>query len=245
MSRSSLSVAIVGGGPTSVALLDSIVHFRNTNFPGSALRVTVFDPCPHPWSGSSFGPDRPEALTNLYSAGMSVRDGHPEHAEDWLSANGYGDFLGTNFAPRSVIGRYFKEAAWNAALELQKFSLVREKVTGLAPEGDQVVLKTRDGSDVFDYAVLAVGRSAKFDPYGLEGQEGACIRPYPLKEALANVTPHERIGIIGCGLTAVDLTMALKPDNHQGPITLLSRRGLLPAPRPSSCQYELSNELQI
>ncbi|WP_011582335.1 MULTISPECIES: FAD/NAD(P)-binding protein [Chelativorans] len=234
-----LSIAIIGGGPTAVALLESLIRSRDTISPDVSLDVTVFDPTPHPWSGHSFAPDRPEALTNTYTNTMSVRHWQPEHVEIWLKANGYAELAGNNFAPRSIIGQYFQDSAQLAASRLEGFVFIREQVTGLSVVDDHVRLYTQNGDNTFDYAILTVGRSDKFDPYRMEGQENFCIRPYPLKDALAGVDPDEQIGIIGTGLTAVDLVIALKADRHRGRITLMSRNGLLPAVRPPSLEYEL------
>ncbi|WP_163266284.1 FAD/NAD(P)-binding protein [Chelativorans alearense] len=234
-----LSIAVIGAGPTAVALLESLIRSRDIIGPDVSLDVTVFDPSPHPWCGHSFAPDRPEALTNTYTNTMSVRHWQPEHAGLWLTANGNAEFAGNKFAPRSIIGQYFKDSAQLAASRLEGFAFIRERVTSLTVIDDRVHLYTQNGGHSFDYAVLSVGRSDKFDPYGLEGQENFCIRSYPLTDALTGVDPDEHIGIIGTGLTAVDLVMALKADKHRGRITLLSRNGLLPAVRPPSFKYEL------
>ncbi|WP_373414888.1 FAD/NAD(P)-binding protein [Ensifer aridi] len=233
-----MRIAVIGGGPTAVSLLENLIRARETAGPVS-LDVTVFDGSPHPWCGYSFAPDRSEALANTYASDMSVRHWQPEHADMWLTANGYPEFSGQNFAPRWLIGEYFKDSADQAISKLDGFALAREWVTKVAVVDDRVRVCTQKGSDTFDCAILSVGRSTIFDPYGLDGQEGFCPRPYPLADALRGVDPDENIGIIGSGLTAIDLTMALKADNHRGRITLLSRHGLLPAVRPPALKHEL------
>lgn len=235
----SLSIAVVGGGPTAVALLESLIYSRDTSGPDVSLKVTVLDPTSNPWCGRSFAPDRPEALTNTFTNTMSVRHWQPENIGIWLKAHGYAEFAGNNFAPRALIGRYFKETARQAASKMEDFAFIREQVTSLTVVDDRVRVYTQNGGHAFDYAILSVGWSDRFDPYELEGQENFCIRPYPLKDALAGVDPDEHIGIIGTGLTAVDLVMALKADKHRGRITLFSRNGLLPAVRPPPLNYEL------
>ncbi len=156
-----------------------------------------------------------------------------------MKASGYAEFTGDNFAPRSVIGQYFKDSAQQAVVKLEAFAFIREWVTELTVIDGRVRVSTQKGSDAFDYAILSVGRSANFDPYGLEGKENFSAKVYPLADALRGVDPDENIGIIGSGLTAIDLTMALKANNHRGRITLLSRHGLLPAVRPPALKYEL------
>lgn len=234
-----MRVAIVGGGPTAVAMMESIARARDIEAPEAVLDVSVFEPSPHPWSGRSFAPDRPEALSNTYTSDMSVRQWEPQHVDDWFRAEGHSDLAGHSFAPRSLIGRYFREAARNVSERMSAFALIPEQVIAVDVDDAGVRLDTRSGRHLFDYLVLCIGRGSGVDPFGLTGQRNVCADPYPLQDALHGVDPDERIGIVGCGLTAIDLVAALRADRHRGQITLMSRRGLLPAVRPAPLAYDL------
>jgi uncharacterized NAD(P)/FAD-binding protein YdhS len=56
-----------------------------------------------------------------------------------------------------------------------------------------------------------------------------------------SVDADEHVGIIGSGLTAIDLFFGLLANHHRGPITIMSRRGLLPAVRKPPVQYNLQH----
>ena len=45
---------------------------------------------------------------------------------------------------------------------------------------------------------------------------------------LAEVAPEAPVAIVGTGLTAVDVVLSLLDQGHTGPITAISRRGLIP-----------------
>src|SRR5262249_35826518 len=48
--------------------------------------------------------------------------------------------------------------------------------------------------------------------------------------ALDGIGPRDTVGLIGTGLTMVDVVLDLRSRGHQGAITALSRRGLMPVP---------------
>jgi uncharacterized NAD(P)/FAD-binding protein YdhS len=73
----------------------------------------------------------------------------------------------------------------------------------------------------------------------LVGAAGYVRDPYPLRQSLAEVPEQARVAIVGSGLTAVDVVMALRARGHQGPITLVSRHGLLPAVRRPPARHDL------
>lgn len=225
-----MRVALIGGGPTAASLMESLNRSRDLIGADVPLEVTAFDPSPHRWCGESFAPDRPEAETNNYTVEMSLREWEAQHVNAWLRANGHAELAGYEYAPRSVIGRYFQDSAEQAAARLSAFAYVGEQVTNVRVD-ERVRVDTSGRSWEFDYAVLCVGHEGTLDPFGLEGAERYCTTPYPLKDSLSGVDPGDDIAIIGCGLTAIDLVMALKADEHRGRITLMSRHGLLPSVR--------------
>ncbi|MCP2280152.1 FAD/NAD(P)-binding protein [Nocardia amikacinitolerans] len=95
--------------------------------------------------------------------------------------------------------------------------------------GLQTVLHTADGDRVpVDRAVLAVGGGGPRDHYGLTGAPGYVNEPYPLARTLAGLPADRHVAVIGSGLTAVDIAVALAANGHTGPISLLSRSGRLP-----------------
>ncbi|MBT2765872.1 FAD/NAD(P)-binding protein [Paenibacillus sp. ISL-20] len=233
-----MRIALVGGGPAAVCMLESLIHARDEMNPDIVLDVTVFDPSPHPWCGPNYAPDMPEALTNMHTNDMSVRNWEPGHVVNWLKANGYAHFVDT-FAPREIIGQYLQDSAEKSAARMNAFQHIRERATKVKLVGHSGVVETPTGNYNFDYIVLCMGAATCFDPYRLKGEDHFFITPYPLKNTLSRVGPDEHVGIIGSGLTAIDLTLGLKASGHRGPITIMSRRGQLPMVRRPPIQYSV------
>lgn len=75
------------------------------------------------------------------------------------------------------------------------------------------------------------GGSVLSDPFSLTGFQGYVANPYPTRERLREIPLDAAVGIVGSGLTAVDVAVSLKARGHSGPVRLYSRSGVLPLVR--------------
>lgn len=236
---SGISIGVVGGGAAAVCLIDALA--RSDGDPGG---ITVFEPSPHLWRGRAYQVDAETLRVNAPPDDMSVRAGDPGHFERWLETRdrvtgvrqGVDRMSGARFAPRPVYGAYLEESAYAALGELRRrgwrVDIIGEAVTSAVRLPDQVLLRTGPGSSrAFDYVVLSVGGDSPKDVYGLGGTPGFVGDPYPVSDTLGHIGEDEHVAVIGSGLTAVDIVLSLVSRGHQGPISLLSRRGVLPGVR--------------
>jgi uncharacterized NAD(P)/FAD-binding protein YdhS len=229
-------IAVVGGGASAVCIIDALAQANHLS--GD---LTVFDPSPQLWRGRAYQRDAEVLLVNSLAEDMSVRHGDPHHYARWLARRGN---LG-EFAPRTVYGDYLASTALDGIARLRRrgwrVAVVREAVVGALYDGGQVVLRTQgDRHTSCDHVVLAVGGGYPRDTYGLTGKPNFVGEPYPVTESLSAIGPDDGVGIIGAGLTAVDVLVALQARGHRGPICLLSRQGVLPAVR----QHPISHRLK-
>ncbi|WP_261566383.1 FAD/NAD(P)-binding protein [Frankia gtarii] len=235
-----MRIAVVGGGASAVCVIDALARL-----PQLSGDLTVFEPAPHLWRGRAYQPDADVVLINSTVKDMSVRHGDEGHFERWL-ADRYalaGEPV-PDFAPRAVYGDYLEQAVEEDLARLRergwRTAVVRQSVTGASRVGGRVVLRTDAGPwPPFDYVVLAVGGGQPKDTFGLAGCPGFIGDPYPVTSALSAVGPAERVVVIGTGLTAVDVVIALAAGGHRGPISLVSRMGALPAVRQHTITHEL------
>ncbi|MFE9251315.1 FAD/NAD(P)-binding protein [Streptomyces sp. NPDC007088] len=230
-----ISIGVVGGGAAAVCLIDALA--RSEGDPGS---LTVFEPSPHLWRGRAYQTDTETLRVNAPPEDMSVRAADPGHFARWLRAReraaGVERVRGAGFAPRPLYGAYLEESAYAALDALRRrgwrVEIVGEAVTSAARTPGQVLLRTGHGSSrAFGYVVLGVGGDSPGDVYGLGGVPGFVGDPYPLSATLDGVGEDEHVAVLGGGLTAVDILLSLAARGHQGPVSLLSRRGVLPGVR--------------
>lgn len=232
-----VKIAVIGGGASAVCVIDALA--RSTHSPGD---LTVFEPVPQLWRGRPYQRDAEVVLVNTPAKDMSVRQDDPDHYVRWLAGRCHTG----EFAPRTLYGDYLESTAEDGIARLRKrgwrIVVVREAVVGALRSGNQVVLHTKDGLHTpCDYTVLAVGGGHPRDTYGLSGRTNFISEPYPVAETLAVISPEDTVGVIGTGLTAVDVLITLESRGHRGPITLLSRRGVLPAVRQQPISYRLKH----
>ncbi|WP_407839044.1 FAD/NAD(P)-binding protein [Streptomyces sp. DSM 116496] len=226
-----MDIAIVGAGAAAVGLLDALAATADS--PGT---LTVFEPSPHLWRGRPYGPDLDSVLVNAPPAVMSIRHRDFGHYAAWLGPRGTAHLderLDRPLVPRALYGAYLTHTAETALATLQedgwRVRIVTARVTGAARSGAGWSLRTEDGRGYeADHLALCVGGGTPPDPYGLGGARGFVRDPYPLARTLDGVAPGSGIAVIGSGLTAVDVVVSLAAHGHTGPITLLSRSGVLP-----------------
>ncbi|MGK8502324.1 FAD/NAD(P)-binding protein [Nocardia asiatica] len=140
--------------------------------------------------------------------------------------------LGVPLVPRGVYGEYLEQTAHAAISRLRahgwRVSVVNARVTGFTRAGSAVLRTDDGGRHPVDRAVLCVGSGRPRDHYGLAGAPGYVNEPYPLATTSTEIAPGAHVAVIGSGLTAVDIAAALTANGHSGPISFLSRSGVLP-----------------
>ncbi|MFE6778054.1 FAD/NAD(P)-binding protein [Streptomyces sp. NPDC057702] len=273
-----MDIAIVGGGPAAVSLLDALAFAQGgeggadgatrggagsggaagptgrgpvtaggpaTGTPGSPGpgrpgepgTITVFEPSPHLWRGRPYGPDLAAVLVNTPPALMSVRAGDRDHFAAWLGERGAehtDPLFGQPLVPRALYGDYLAHSAERAVAALAEqgrpVRVVPARVVGVTVgAGGRLVSRTDDGQEyAADRVALCVGGGTPPDPYELSGTPGFTADPYPLADSLDAVGTGEDVTVLGSGLTAVDVVVALAARGYQGRISLLSRGGVLP-----------------
>ncbi|WP_410659280.1 FAD/NAD(P)-binding protein [Amycolatopsis sp. lyj-112] len=226
-----MDIAIVGAGAATVALLDTLA----TTAAGPTA-ITVFEPSPQLWRGRPYGPDLDTVLVNSPPALMSIRHADFGHYSAWLGGRGAAhldQLLGQPLVPRALYGGYLEHTAEAALATLRErgvaVRVVARRVTAIARSGERLTLRTDDGQGhEADRVTLCVGGGPPQDHYGLGRAAGFVADPYPLARTLDRIPARSSVAVIGSGLTAVDVVVSLAAHGHTGPITLVSRTGLLP-----------------
>jgi uncharacterized NAD(P)/FAD-binding protein YdhS len=243
-----MGIGIVGGGPSAVCLIEALA---GTDLANGAL--TVFEPSPHLWRGRPFQPDVDSVRVNAHPDEMSVRAGDPGHFTRWLWGRAAAGepvhpdpFIGTPFPSRALFGEYLAESARAALAVLRRrgwrVEVVRAAVTAATRTRDRIVLRTAHGRHhAVDHTVLCVGGGRPQDSYGLTGAAGFVCEPYPLRDTLRQLPADRHVAVVGSGLTAVDVVVGLAARGHSGPISMVSRSGMLPGVRQRPVEYTLQH----
>jgi uncharacterized NAD(P)/FAD-binding protein YdhS len=226
------TIVIVGGGFSGSMTAAQIL--RRASAAKSSLRVLLVERLGAVGEGLAYGTRDACHLLNVPAGRMSAWPDRPDDFVQWVSQR-YGAVAPTDFLPRQWYGEYVREAllrAANEAGESVRLSVVFDEVRRLArrPSGGWMVHFAGNASLLADGVVLAIGHRPPLDPMGKlwSGPRNRFVadpwRPF----ATSAIGSDDHVAILGTGLTAVDAVLSLAQEPRRAPITLISRRGLVP-----------------
>ncbi|WP_158746148.1 FAD/NAD(P)-binding protein [Acidisphaera sp. L21] len=227
----SRTLAIVGAGFSGTLL--AIQALRRVPAGTSIVlleRVGEFGP------GLAYATANPNHLLNVPAARMTAFPDQPSDFVDWLQSHPKWQSADSpGFVPRQAYGAYLRHALQTELRrpEIQgRLTMMRGNVQSIVPAGSALRLHL-DGDRALtaDLAVLAIGNFPPAAPriadpsfYDSPFYHADPWRP----DALDGLEQTEPVFLIGTGLTAIDTILSLLDRGHTGPITAMSRRGLLP-----------------
>jgi uncharacterized NAD(P)/FAD-binding protein YdhS len=228
------AITIIGGGFAGTALA---LHL--TRQPGPLpLEVALVEPSPLPGPGLAYSAPWPELLLNVRPASLSAYADEPAHFTQWLARQPEAAAGVPEFAPRTTYGRYLtgELAAALAAPAANGVRLRHYATEALAapllPDGRRAV-QLADGRTLASHAtVLALGNFPPPPPTGPDHRylthPGYHADPWS-PGTLARIGADEPVVLIGAGLTAVDMLLALRAQGHRALVQVVARRGHWPA----------------
>jgi uncharacterized NAD(P)/FAD-binding protein YdhS len=231
-----MHIVIIGGGLAGAACALHILR----DHPHLPARITVVEPRDTLGAGLAYSTPAIEHRTNVAASRMSILADQPDSFHDWARAHNTPALDpesempdGRLYPARAVFGRYVAsllQAQIDATPGIG-FTHCRASATDVTrtPQHWRIALDTGD-TLIADAVVLAVSHARPDLPAPLRHRAGIIADPWD-SAALGAIPPQHRVVIIGTGLTACDVIATLLRRGHTGPITALSRHGLLPRPR--------------
>ena len=222
-------IAIIGGGASGVLLA---LHLLRD--PRAAVQVTLIDPAPELGRGLAYATSCDAHILNVPASNMSAFTDAPDDFWNWLRARNLvtGDdrFV---FVPRRHFGAYLGDLL--ADFADAGLTAVRDRAIDLHPGATGVDVVLAGGTSLStDVAVLATGHDHRPDLY-------ARVAVTPGSAADTPLDPQAGVLILGTGLSMVDAWLSLKSAGHRGPITAISRHGLLPHPHTGPSRLSLAD----
>ncbi len=226
-------IVVVGGGASGVLLA---VHLlRGETGP---LEVVLVERRAELGAGIAYATNHPDHLLNVRAANMSAFPDDPGHFVRWLADRPTADAAcgADGFAPRRLYRDYLADLI-DPLLRSGRLRRVEAEATGVKTVPDGVEIACSDGSVVGGDAVVVA-----------TGNEGPSLPPEPWRHegwgdpGPCRVPNDAAVVVVGTGLTMVDRVLWLLHDGHRGPITAISRHGLLPQAHGPGTPLPLSAE---
>lgn len=218
-------IAIIGAGASGTLLAANLDRLT-----AGRIRISLIEQADRIARGIAYAPVDRGHLLNTRVRNMSAYADAPDHFGEWLATRP-GDATPACFVTRAIYGDYL-EAQLRPGLERGSIRLHAASCTAIETLARSVALTLDDGSTVMAHAaVLATGH-----PSGASAGS-ALSNPW---HALPDIAPDAPVIFIGSGLTMVDWALSLLDRGHTGPMTALSRHGLLPQAHSSAHPLRLS-----
>lgn len=216
-------IAIIGFGYSGNLLLANLV--RQSREP---LGIYVIDPA-LTGRGMAYSTIYDQHLLNVRAYNMSAFADDKDDLLRWLQQHAphYG---AQDFIPRRLFGDYLA-SIWQrtqalAAEKKMLLKLVPSIAVALSKQAERYAVLTERGDAIaVDMIVLATGNEIKPVQAPIERVLQAPWTEGALAQAAKEQGP---ILLIGTGLTAVDMVLALRAEGYAGEIIAYSRNGLLP-----------------
>ncbi|RAR40637.1 FAD/NAD(P)-binding protein [Paenibacillus sp. MDMC362] len=238
------SVAVVGGGSATVSFVKSLVN-RVMDQKIKKVKLTIFEKGNIAGPGLPYQDDFDCIRINVPAQAMSICSRNAKDFEEWLyhKKEYWRLYMESEFLPRRVFGEYLSETLYSTIERGKDYipcEIIFKKVIDIHKrDNGRYEIITEDGQR-FDYnfVLLAIGVMKPDDHYQLMGESGYIHCPYPAKRTLKNIEKKETVTMIGSGLAAVDMALALRFKGHEGKIFMVSRNGKLPAIRGQDGPYK-------
>ena len=234
-------ITVVGGGFAGTAL---VLQLRQQPKLAGA-EIHLIEPREAPGPGLAYSARRPEYLLNVRPAGLSLYSAAPRHFAEWLA--GQPESVGgvPEFASRAAYGRYLHEELAPALATAAQNGIRWHQTTAVAatllPNGRRAVQLANGPTIESSAVVLALGNFPPPPPCGPDHRYLHHPGYHPDPWATGNIRrigPDEEVLLIGSGLTAVDVLLALRHDGHRAPIAVVARHGRWPnAHGPAAATY--------
>ena len=222
------AIAIVGGGASG-----ALVAAHLLRRPSSPFHIVLVERAGRVGEGIAYSTSSKCHLLNVPARSMSAFEDDPGHFVRWLASRGL-PAAADDFVPRTFYGRYLRETLWPRVADGTPSPTLGTVFAGVVdlssgPQGPELVLD--NGHTIAaKVVVLSTGMLMRQFPASLSGAttHPRCITDPWAHGALAGIPPSATVTLLGSGLTAIDVLLALQESGHRGPVHAISRHGLLP-----------------
>jgi uncharacterized NAD(P)/FAD-binding protein YdhS len=229
MTKNTVNIAIVGGGFSGTLATIRLVKLLSES--QNSAQIFLIEKTKKLAKGLAYDTQCELHLLNVPAQDMSAFAEDKDHFINWLTGR-FSAVAPTAFVSRKIYGEYlseiFKETIENKSA-IVEVEIINDEAIGLSSDEKHLTLSSGRTIDV-DKLVIATGNfqpNAVVSSPSLVSSDAYFNNPWA-PEALAGLSIHDNILLIGTGLTMIDLAIQLNAAGHQGIITAISRHGLLP-----------------
>jgi uncharacterized NAD(P)/FAD-binding protein YdhS len=224
-------ITIVGGGASGTLLTINLLREAGD----AHLEINLVEKRSRVGRGVAFGTEQPSHLLNVPAGRMGAFPDDIGHFHTWLRENNH-PYTDHDFVPRKLFGRYLRDLFEGETANISsniRLNLVDDEAVDLSVNGTSAEVMLRSGEILpSNKVVLAFGNFNPPNPYVRDlafTQSNKYFQDPWSREMYEAIRKEDSVFIIGTGLSMVDVALHLHNNGHEGKITAISTRGLLPA----------------
>ena len=197
-----MKIAIIGMGVAGISVLREWTKEKEIN---PSLEITVFGDEDTFGTGIPYQKDNENLLMNVPAEFTTIIPERKDDFVEWLENTQDEENARFKYYPRQLFGTYLKERMKVWIIQ-SKAKVIKEKIEtiGILPN-NQFRLTTSDVVEDFDLVHLCIGNLPYKDPYNLIDHPNFIINPFPMEKNLPSIPHGARIGVLGTGLTSIDI----------------------------------------
>lgn len=198
-----MKIAIVGAGASGSTLVRKFIQASEVL---NSLHIDVFEKRDQLVVGQPYEQDTTQAIMNEHAQDLSIQADQPSDFLDWLGDHYPELAFNDAFPPRTYYGEYLSDRLL-PFFHRPQVNVIPESVIDLDWQGDKQGLLTDTGRwyQTYDAVFFTIGHPPYADRYQLSGTPGYINHPYPIQSVLNTLDPKARVGVIGSGLTSMDV----------------------------------------
>lgn len=225
-----MRIAIIGFAAAGLSALRHFVELYRAHRFKVPVDIDIFDPSDQPHRGQAYSTPCRSHILNMEAEKMGLSADQPGEFTEWLTSvdheeqqvkypkrKNYGCYLG------KLVKKVIKDGR-DAGLTI---TVHKTTITSLSQRHKVILESPGQRYEAYDSVVLATGNWPSDVALECLGQERYLPSLWPIK-ALQGLPLDAHVLVLGTSLSALDATLALIEQGHKGPITMTSRRGLLP-----------------
>lgn len=228
-------VAIIGMGIAGVSALREWTRKQAKN---PEIEITAFGDAKTFGRGEPYQKEDEILILNQPASLATILPEKPDDFVNWLIDKHDETDPSDKYYPRALFGQYLYERmeGW---LEESQAETVKEKVKQIDYlENGQFRVYSHSYTGDFDVVHLAIGNVPYADHYQLVEHPHFILDPFPVNEKLANLPQGARVGVLGTGLTSIDILRYLDIRRPDLSLSFFSDSGRFKTVRGETISYD-------
>ena len=196
-----MKIAIIGMGVAGIGALREWTREKDSD---PSIEITVFGDEETFGTGAPYQKENEKLVMNQAAGTISILPENKNDFVEWLLNNNEEEPSEKHY-PREMFGEYLKDRMKDWLIQ-SKAEVIKESVERVQIlANNQLRLTSSTTIKDFDAVHLCIGGLAYKDSYQLINHPNFIVNPFPVKQTMPLIPKGATVGVLGTGLTGIDI----------------------------------------